>query len=179
MANNMINISTQNITLASAQRSVAGNQNGYFAIVGFYCSGTGNRPNSTGLTIKFDPRLTLLGDEWGDIFAGKVYDSQGNVVTNLRGKTPTQEQRGDNIWFAATSDSDAITNDYMMYYACVQFPADVEVGDVFPIQVLLEDEDHNACEFLYADSTAEDSTNQTDMAWTKAHLVNGGITVVE
>ena len=179
MANNMINISTQNITLASAQRAVAGNQNGYFAIVSFYCSGTGNRPNSTGLTIKFDPRLTLLGNEWGDVFAGKVYDSQGNVVTNLRGKTPTQEQRGNNIWFAATSDSDAITNDYMLYYACVQFPDDVAVGDVFAIQVLLEDEDHNACEFLYADSTVDSATNQTDMTWTKEHLVNGSITVVE
>lgn len=179
MASNMINISTQNISLASAQRSVAGNQNGYFAIVGFYCSGTGNRPNSTGLTIKFDPRLTLLGDEWGDIFAGKVYDSQGHVITNLKGRTPTQEQRGDNIWFAATSNSDEITNDYMLYYACVQFPADVEVGDVFRIEVLLEDEDHNPCEFLYADSTADAATNQTDMTWTKAHLVAGGITVVE
>lgn len=177
--NNMINISTQNITIASAQRSVAGNQNGYFAIVGFYCSGTGNRPNSTGLTIKFDPRLKLLGDDEGYVFAGRVYNSDGTVVTNLRGRTPTQEQRGDNIWFAATSDSDAITNDYMMYYACVQFPANVAVGDVFSIEVLLEDEDHNACEFLYADSTADNATNQTDMNWTKAHLVAGGITVIE
>ena len=67
----------------------------------------------------------------------------------------------------------------MLYYACVQFPADVEVGDVFRIEVLLEDEDHNPCEFLYADSTADATTNQTDMAWTKAHLVAGGITVVE
>lgn len=179
MANNMINISTQNVTLASAQRAVAGNQNGYFAIVGFYCSGTGNRPNSTGLTIKFDPRLTLLGSEQGQVFAGKVYNSDGTVVTNLRGKKPKQEQRGDNIWFAATSDGDVIIEDYMMYYACVQFPADVAVGDVFSIQVLLEDEDHNACEFLYADSTVDSATNQADMAWTKAHLVNGSITIVE
>ena len=179
MANNMINISTQNITLASAQRAVAGNQNGYFAIVSFYCSGTGNRPNSTGLTIKFDPRLTLLGNDWGNIFASNIYDSQGHRVSNLSGITPTQEQKGDNVWFAATSSANAMTADYMMYYACVQFPDDVEVGDVFTIEVILEDENHNPCEFLYADSTADDATNQTDMAWTKNNLVAGRITVIE
>lgn len=180
MANNTINISSQNVTLASAQRAVASNGDSYFAVVSFYCaSESGNRPNATGLTIKFDPRLTLINDEWGEVFSSKVYNSAGQSITS-RGRGCTEEKKADNIYFAATAADEPYTSDGYLYFACVQFPVDVAVGDVFPVTIELEDEDHNPCEFLYVDSTASAADQAAMNTWTKEHgIINGGFTIVE
>lgn len=177
--NNTINISSQNITLAQAQSSSVDNPGGYFQVVAFYCaSASGNRPNATGLTIKFDPRLTVLDADESHPFSSVVYNTAGQRLAN-RGRGATQEVIDHNLFFAATANDDPYAQDGYLYFARVQFPNDVEVGDVFPITIELEDEDNNPYEFLYVDSTAT-AQEQADMiAWTKANgILNGGFTVV-
>ena len=180
--NNTINISSQNLTLAQARNCLDGNTNGYFQIVSFYvASVSGNRPNATGLTIKFDPRLTVVNDQWGGAFNSRVYTSDGRSVTS-RGRSATEGaiDRENNIFFAATADDKPYTDDGYLYFTMVQFPADVAVGDTFPITVALEDENQNPYEFLFVDSTAS-AADQTAMnTWTKTNgIINGGFTIVE
>ena len=178
--NNTINISKQNVTLPTAKRAVASNGDSYFEVVSFYCaSASGKRPNATGLTIKFDPRLTIINDKMGEVFSSEIYNSAGHLVTS-RGRNCVETKKGDNIYFVATADKEPFTSDGYLYFACVQFPEDVAVGDVFPITIMLEDEEGNPCEFLYVDSTVS-AQDQADMnAWTKAHgIINGGFTIIE
>ena len=177
--NNTINISTQNLTISAARRCLEGNNYGYFQIVSFYvASESGNRPNATGLTIKFDPRLTVLGDEKGFVFKSKVYDNQGRPLSS-RGRSATQEKRGDNVWFAATAADEPYTEDGYLYFACVQFPPDTAVGDVFTITVELE-EDGEPCEFLFVDSTATLADQNAMNEWTKERgISNGSFTIIE
>ena len=157
--NNTINISTQNITNTAVRNCLAGNTNGYFQLVSFYvASASGNRPDSTGLTIQFDPRLTVLGADEGYVFRSKVYDSQGRPVTS-RGRGASEQEVVDadkNIFFAATASGDSFTSDGYLYFAMVQFPPETAVGDVFEIKVLLEDDNTPPVpyEFLFCDSTA-------------------------
>lgn len=180
--NNTINISSQNLTLAQARNCLDGNTNGYFQIVSFYvASASGNRPNATGLTIKFDPRLTVVNDQWGEVFNSRVYTSDGRPVTS-RGRSATEGaiDGKNNIFFAATADDKPYIDDGHLYFAMVQFPADVAVGDTFPIIVALEDENQNPYEFLFVDSTASVADQTAMNAWTKANgIINGGFTIVE
>ncbi len=182
--NNTINISNQNITISQARNSLADNTNGYFQIVSFYvASASGKRPDSTGLTIQFDPRLTVLGADEGYIFRSKIYDSQGRPVT-ARGRGASVEEIVDaenNIFFVATSSGSEYTEDGYLYFAMVQFPPETAVGDVFEVKVLLEDDSTPPVpyEFLFCDSTATIAEQATDMAWTKEHLTTGGFRVIE
>lgn len=180
MAHNTINISRQNIPLVSAQRAAASNGNSYFAVVTFYCaSASGKRPDSTGLTIKFDSRLKVLGAEEGQVFSSKVFNTAGQLITNLNGRPVTQKKISDNIWFAATSNSEEIDEDGYLYFARVQFPTDVAVGDNFSISVELEDAEENPYEFLYAVASDTAAVNTQEMNWTKANgIINGGFTVI-
>lgn len=178
--NNTINISSQNITIAQAQSSSVDNPGGYFQVVAFYCaSASGNRPNATGLTIKFDPRLTVLDADEGYPFSSVVYNTAGQRLSS-RGRGVTQEIIDHNLFFAATASDDPYTSDGYLYFARVQFPSNVQVGDVFPITIELEDEDNNEYEFLYVDSTATQADQTAMNNWTKANgILNGGFTVIE
>lgn len=177
--NNTINISTQNLPIASARRCLAGNNASYFQVVSFYvASASGNRPDSTGLTIKFDPRLTVLGAEEDYVFNSQIYDNQGKLIS-ARGRGATQKPLGDNIYFAATAGGTYHEDGYL-YFACVQFPADVQVGDVFTITVELEDGDGNPYEFLFVDSTATTAEREAMNEWTKERgILNGSFTIIE
>lgn len=175
--NNTINISNQNLTLAAARSALSGNQDGYFQIVSFYVAGaSGNRPDSTGLIIQFDPRLTVLGADEGSVFNSKLYSSDGRPVT-AKAKNATEEvlDAENNIFFATTADGSVPTQDYYLYFAAVQFPADVEVGDVFTVEIKNGAND----EFLFVDSTASAADQASMNAWSKSHVVNGGFTIIE
>lgn len=178
--NNTINISTQNLSINSAKRCVAGNNAGYFQIVSFYVASTsGNRPDSTGLTIKFDPRLTVLGTENGYVFSSKVYNNQGILVTG-RGRGATQKYLGPNLYFATTAAGETYPENGYLYFARVQFPPDTKVGDVFTITVELEDEKGNPYEFLFVDSTASKEDREAMNQWTKENgISNGSFTIIE
>lgn len=178
--NNTINISKQNVTLSSAKRSVPSNGDRYFEVVSFYCaSAGGKRPNATGLTIKFDPRLKVINDKMGEVFSSEVYNSAGHLATS-RGRNCVETKKGDNVYFVATADEKPFNSDGYLYFACVQFPENVAVGDEFPIAIMLEDEEGNPCEFLYVDATVSVTDQETMNEWTKAHgIVNGGFTIVE
>lgn len=178
--NNTINISRQNLTITSAKRCVAGNDAGYFQIVSFYvASASGNRPDSTGLTIKFDPRLTVIGAENGYVFNSKVYSSEGELIT-ARGRAVTEKTIGNNIFFAATASGETYTTDGYLYFACVQFPPETKVGDVFTITVELENANGKPYEFLFVDSTATNEERAAMNKWTKERgIINGSFTIVE
>lgn len=180
MAHNTINISIQNVTLASAQRAVAGNANGYFAVVAFYAASneSGANPPSTGLTIQFDDRLTLVGEDEDWVFNSRIYNPAGQALRN-RGRSAITQRVLDpenKIYFVSTASELEGFNDGYLYFAMVQFPADVEVGDVYDIEILtgtnpITSEDY---EFLYKYDSDEDET------WTKEHgIINGSITIVE
>lgn len=177
--NNTINISTQNLSISAARRCLEGNNYGYFQIVSFYvASESGNRPDSTGLTIKFDPRLTVLGAEKGYVFSSKIYDNQGRPISG-RGRGATQEVLGDNLFFATTAAGSTYTEDGYLYFARVQFPPETQVGDVFTITIELE-EDGEPCEFLFVDSTATLADQNAMNEWTKQRgIVNGSFTIIE
>lgn len=175
--NNTINISQQNVTLASAQRAVADNINGYFAVVSFYAASTsGNRPNATGLTVQFDTRLKVIGAEEGEVFQQRIYNSEGLPVTSRGRSGISEEPCGVNKYFVTTANREPYTEDGYLYFACVQFPAAVEVGDVYTITICTGTDD----EFLFEDSTASNEDRATMNAWTKANgIINGRITIVE
>ena len=182
---NTINISSQNLTLAQARNSLEGNNSGYFQIVSFYvASESGKRPNATGLTIQFDPRLTVLGADEGYVFNSKVYNSDGRPVTS-RGRGASDQEivdRENNIFFATTASGDEFTEDGYLYFAMVQFPPETAVGDHFAINVLLEDESTPPVpyEFLFCDASDTAADQTADMTWTKANgIINGGFTIIE
>lgn len=182
--NNTINISIQNITITGVRNCLEGNTNGYFQLVSFYvASGSGNRPDSTGLTIQFDPRLTVLGADEGYVFRSKVYDSQGRPVTARARGASEQEiiDAENNIFFVATASGSEYTTDGYLYFAMVQFPPETAVGDVFEIKVLLEDDSTPPVpyEFLFCDSSSTPAEKTADMEWTKEHLTVGGFRVIE
>lgn len=178
--NNTINISTQNLTIDGARRCLAGNNAGYFQVVSFYvASASGNRPDSTGLTIKFDPRLTVLGADEDYVFSSKIYDNQGRPISG-RGRGATQETLGHNLYFATTAAGGTYTEDGYLYFARVQFPPETQVGDVFSITVELEDGDGNPYDFLFVDSTATTAEREAMNEWTKERgISNGSFTIIE
>lgn len=182
---NTINISNQNLTLAQARNSLEGNNAGYFQIVSFYvASESGKRPNATGLTIQFDPRLTVLGAEEGYVFNSKIYASDGRPVTS-RGRGASDQEIIDlenNIFFVTTANGNTFNEDGYLYFAMVQFPSDTAVGDHFTVSVLLEDDSTPPVpyEFLFCDSSDSTADQTTDMTWTKSHgIINGGFTIIE
>lgn len=178
--NNTINISDQNITLAAARNSVAGNNNGYFQLVPFYvASASGNRPNTTGFVVKFDPRLTVLGADRGSVFCQTVYNSEGRPVTAYAVGANKEKAMGDNKFFVTTATDRTYNIDHYLYYARIQFPDNAAVGDVYTIEIMLEDEESNPCEFLFVDSKATAQERADMMAWTKANgVLNGSFTIV-
>lgn len=180
--NNTINISTQNITLAAAQQSAIGNTNGYFQIISFYVARqSGNRPNSTGFVVKLDPRLKLTGKNINRCFYREVYSSDGRLLEDLGGENKTVKEKilDNNLIFVATADDEVYQSDGYLGYMCVQFPANVAVGDQFRVEIALKDSNDNDYPFLFVDSTASNQDRETMNTWTKEHgIINGGFTVV-
>ena len=188
--NNSISITRQNLTLASAQRAAINNREGLFQVVAFRVDTEDNvkaeLPTATGLTIEFDPRLKVLGDDEEFWFLRKIYTADGRVLGSRAQGGNEQKKYNDNKFFVATADSDGdfVENGYYLYYACVQFPSNVAVGDEFNVTIKTTGTDSNydgdvfPVEFL----CVNDSLSVTDQAaqntWTKAHIQQGNFTII-
>lgn len=170
--NNTIFISRTNLSLNAAKRACIDNENNYFQYIAFYCaSASGNRPNSTGLTIKFDERLKVLGPL---PFSKLLTNSNGEVIESRGRDSIEQGYIGDNTYFVSTASGQTITSDGFLYFVKVQFPEDVEVGDEFTTEILTDN-----AEFLFVDSTASEAEKAAMTAWTKTNGVsNGKFTIV-
>lgn len=189
--NNSISITRQNVTLASAQRALAGNSQGNFAVVAFRVDTEDNvkaeLPTATGLTIVFDPDLTVMGDDEQWWFLQRVYTPEGRTLYGRAHGANEQVKFNDNKFFCATSDSDSdfVENGYYLYYACVQFPSDVAVGDEFDITIKTSGTEENydgevfPVEFKCVNSDLDATDRAAQDTWTKAHIMQGKITIVE
>ncbi len=172
--NNTISISTQNLPLSAAQKCVAGNEDEYFQIVSFYiASASGNRPNSTGLTIQVDPRLTVVGVK-GFNFYQYLLNNAGRVIATGREDIKSEADLGDNKFFVTTASNKVYTEDGYLYFLRVQFPQDVAVGDVFNITI------DKTAEFKFEDANATNEERAAMNTWTKNNgVANGRITITE
>ena len=188
--NNSISITRQNVTLASAQRALAGNTAGNFAIVAFRVDTEDNvkeeLPTATGLTIVFDPRLTVLGDDEEWWFLEKIYTADGRRLGSRAHGANEQVKFNDNKFFCATADSDSnfVENGYYLYYTCVQFPDDVAVGDEYNITIKTSGTDVNYdgetfdVEFKCVNADLDGTDQATQNAWTAGHIMQGKITII-
>lgn len=188
--NNSISITRQNITLASAQRALAGNRAGNFAVVAFRVDTEDNvkaeLPTATGLTIVFDPDLTVMGDEEQWWFLERIYTPDGRRLQGRAHGANEQVKFNDNKFFCATSDSNSnfVENGYYLYYVCVQFPDDVAVGDEFDITILTSGTEENydgevfPVEFKCVNADLGATDQATQNAWTAAHIMQGKITII-
>lgn len=179
MSKVIINISDQNLTLSAARNCLVDNINGYFQVVSFYLarnSSSDNNNNSTGFTVEFDERLKVLGaDEDGWVFYSKIFNSQGRPVTARGRDTISQTPIGDNKFFVSTASARNYEDDGYLFFAMVQFPVDVKVGDTFEISI-----DTSAdAEFICENSNDSAQDREADSAWCKSHVVNGGFTIIE
>lgn len=188
--NNSISITRQNMTLASAQRAVKDNREGIFAVVAFRVDTEDNTPaelpNATGLTIVFDSRLTVMGDDEEWWFLQKVYTPEGRVLYGRAHGANEQVKFNDNKFFCATGDDKTWEDTgYYLYYACVQFPANVAVGDEFDITIKTSGTEENydgevfPVEFKCVNADLEDTDQATQNTWTAGHIMQGKITIVE
>ena len=188
--NNSISITRQNITLASAQRALAGNTEGNFAVVAFRVDTEDNvkaeLPTATGLTIEFDPDLTVMGDDEEWWFLQKVYTPEGRTLYGRAHGANEQVKYNDNKFFCATSDSNSnfVDTGYYLYYACVQFPNDVAVGDEFDITIKTSGTDVNYdnetfdVEFKCVNADLDGTDQATQNTWTASHIMQGKITII-
>lgn len=188
--NNSISITRQNITLASAQRALAGNTAGNFAVVAFRVDTEDNvkaeLPTATGLTIVFDPDLTVMGDDEQWWFLSKVYSPDGRILGSRAHGANEQVKFNDNKFFCATSDSDSdfIDNGYYLYYACVQFPDDVAVGDEYNITIKTSGTEENydgevfPVEFKCVNADLDATDRAAQNTWTAGHIMQGKITII-
>ena len=188
--NNSISITRQNMTLASAQRAVKDNREGIFAVVAFRVDTEDNTPAelpiATGLTIIFDSRLTVMGDDEQWWFLQKVYTPEGRTLYGRAHGANEQVKYNDNKFFCATGDDKTWTDTgYYLYYACVQFPDDVAVGDEFNITIETSGTEENydgevfPVEFKCVNSDLEGTDQATQNTWTASHIMQGKITIVE
>ena len=189
--NNSISITRQNLTLASAQRAVIDNREGLFQVVAFRVdtedATNSELPTSVGLTIEFDSRLKVLGDDEEWWFLEKIYTADGRKLGSKAHGGAEQKKYNDNKFFVATSDSNSnfVDSGFYLYYACVQFPANVAVGDEFDITVKTTGTDTNydgdvfPVEFLCVNEDLSDTDQAAQNTWTAAHIMQGKFTIVE
>ena len=189
--NNSISITNQNLTLAAARKAQIDNTDGIFQVVAFRVDTEDNvkaeLPTSTGLTIEFDSRLKVLGDDENWWFLQKVYTPDGRVTGSRAHGAGEQVKYNDNKFFCATADSDSdfADNGYYLYYALVQFPSDVAVNDEFNITIKTSGTDTNYdnetfnVEFNCVNAELSDTDQATQNTWTKSHIMQGKFTIIE
>ena len=188
---NSISITRQNLTLASAQRAAIDNREGLFQIVAFRVDTEDairdELPTSTGFNIIFDPRLKVLGDDEEFWFLQKVYTADGRKLGSKAHGGDNQSKFNDNQFFVATADGNSnFTDDgFYLYYACVQFPDDVAVGDEFDITILTTgtvtnyEGDTYPVEFLCVNEDMRNLDQEAQSQWTAEHIQQGKFTIVE
>lgn len=175
MSKTSINISSQNLTLAAAQNSVENNPNGYFQVVSFYLAreeGDSTCANSTGFVVEFDEDLKVLGYDENGVFQSVVRDSTGRRITNRGRGMISQQTMGGNKVFVATSSAEEYDSDGYIFFACVQFPVGVSVGDTFTISI-----DTHA-EFICENSLEDEDQRASDTDFALNHIIPGTFTIV-
>ena len=189
--NNSISITKQNLTLASAQRAAIDNTEGIFQVVAFRIdsedSTRSELPTATGLTIEFDSRLKVLGDEDKFWFLSRIYTADGRTLGSRAHGGNGQKKYNDNKFFVMTADDNADFNEngYYLYYACIQFPSDVAVNDEFNITIKTSGTDTNYngetfdVEFLCVNGNLSDANQTAQNTWTAGHIQQGKFTIVE
>ena len=175
MSKTSINISSQNLTLAAAQNSVENNQNGYFQVVSFYLAregGDSTCANSTGFVVEFDEDLKVVGYDENSVFQTIVRDSTGRRITSRGRGMIDQQVMGDNKVFVATASSEEYDSDGYLFFARVQFPVGVAVGDTFTVSI-----DTDA-QFICENSFENEAQREVDTAFAKNHIIPGTFTIV-
>lgn len=178
MVKNSITISSQNLSLASARKAIAGNTSGYFQVVSFYIAaeeGTSEYADSTGFIVKFDEDLTVLGGNYP--FRSRIYNVNGTPITTRGRGASSQKVMGENQFFVATANAEDFDEDGYLFFAAIQFPDTVAVGDTFNIEIIknigLEDAPI-LCEY----SLASEQDREDSSTYTRSHIINGTITIV-
>lgn len=175
MSKTSINISSQNITEAAARNSIADNPNGYFQVVSFYLAregGDSTCANSTGFVVEFDENLKVLGYDENFVFQSVVRDSTGRKITNRGRGMINQQVMGDNKVFVSTSSAEEYDSDGYLFFACVQFPTEVSLGDTFTISI-----DTHA-EFICENSLEDTQQRESDTEFARNHVIPGTFTIV-
>ena len=175
MSKTSINISSQNLTLAAAQNSVENNPNGYFQVVSFYLAreeGDSTCANSTGFVVEFDENLKVVGYDENSVFQTVVRDSTGRRITSRGRGVINQQVMGDNKVFVATASPEEYDSDGYLFFARVQFPTEVSLGDRFTVSI-----DTHA-EFICENSLEDEAQREADTDFALNHIIPGTFTIV-